>query len=143
MQQADMADSTRQMIFTGGKMDGNAGASRRNVMSAMLVAPFLCAAVVGFDPLTPERHFDDLIRRYRAAGAALSGNPGRSMEEDDRLDRAYVSAGEDIFKTPAPTMRHLLFKLESAWEDDDDPTTWIKEAILADARRLAENGATA
>jgi hypothetical protein len=92
--------------------------------------------------VTPDRaEWDQVEAEYRKAWARWDDLPDNyTNEESDAVHAVAWPAMRKLIDTPAPDAAAMLVKMVAAWEggriiDEDD-----KEALIADARRIAAQG---
>ena len=81
----------------------------------------------------------NFVAAHDAAEADLK--LGEIEDESERLRDASSEAEDRLFETPAPHWGAVLVKLDLLWRDERDPIPGFQELVLADVRRLAEQGA--
>lgn len=117
--------------------------SRRAIFGSLALAggaAMLSAATPVADGA--ERRFDRLIAQVERTEAALNATPADIDDaEYERLARDFGLARDAALDAPAPTWRQFVWKLEQAWDDDDEPSSEVKRLILRDARLLAGRAA--
>lgn len=116
---------------------------------------FACYGVhLGFDPERCDQWASEPDQEVREGGLKLKAQWAAYLKaqqdmrsslnlvalnfENECLCSVECDAEIELFQTPAPNLRAVLFKMELMWAEDLDAPETYRNLVLADVRRLAE-----